>query len=227
MWRFNINWILWFICGLFIVLSLKAGISIINPQPGFETKNDLIKRFSIPLKKKTAPIKRDKYISILANRFLGGAVPFTGKKPRRKTGFQAVYVLKGTIIHSDPNKSFAFIEVPGIEGEKAYSLGDDVHGAKLIKIRNNSVDLLRGKQLIRLEVSFEEYPKKPVLKKPKQKPRDFDSSFLQNLPPQVKEFLKNLPKDKRDRILSLPPAQKLRILRKIIKRQNKKFEKNK
>ncbi len=74
----------------------------------------------------------------------------------KPTGMSAVYVLRGILAHSDPTRSRAFIEIPGVSEQRAYGCGDDAHGSKVVSIAKDTVLLRRGEEDITLTVRFED-----------------------------------------------------------------------
>ena len=167
-------------------------------------------------------VKEDDYLTIQANRFCGASSPWTPRRGKARTGYQAVYLLRGTAIHSDPSRSLAFIEVPGVDGQKAYHVGDDVHGAVLSEIRPDSVILKRGEETIELDLSYEDLTtgrreRAGTAGRPKASPGGIES-----LPrDQVQALLRGMPSVRRRKIMSLPPAQRLRVLRNLLRKSRR------
>ncbi len=101
----------------------------------------------------------DDYVAIKPDRFCGMASEPT-VAPRtntsiRPTGMQAVYILRGTLIHSNPALSRAFIDVPGVSAQQAYHTGEEVQGAKILSIKNSSVALKKGEDVIELAMNID------------------------------------------------------------------------
>ncbi len=164
-------------------------------------------------------VKEDDYLTIQANRFCGASSPGIPAGGRRKTGYQAVYLLRGTAIHSDPSRSVAFIEVPGVEGQRTYRVGDDVHGAILSEIHTDSVILKRGGETIELDLSYEDLPlsrkeREGGLERPNP-PRGTGDALPRD---QVRALLRNMNPARRRKIMNLPPAQRLRVLRNLLRK---------
>jgi len=170
-------------------------------------------------------VSLDDYITVLPDRFCGytsGRTPF---KRRKGAGLEAVYVLRGTAIHSDPALSRAFIEVPGVSAQQAYRPGDDVHGARLVRIENDHVEMKKGQQAIRIDVSFD--VDAPV-GFGQQNPGDRSlEEMLKKLPPAARKLMNRATPQQRQHVMNLPPAERMRALRTYLRKQQQAEKKKK
>jgi hypothetical protein len=105
------------------------------------------------------PAKLEDYAAITSERFMSfvptpPASPGAGQP--RPGGAGAAYVLRGVVFHSNPALSRAFIEIPGVEEERAYKIGDTVHGMSIDAIGERSVRIARNDQVYTLELRFDD-----------------------------------------------------------------------
>lgn len=156
-----------------------------------------------------------------------------------------VYVLRGTLAHSDASRSVAFIEVPGLERQKAYRVGEVVHGAEVVAIRSDEVDMRRGESIIRLSIDFKdpagyahrsaptsggERPERAsrgeqeregasrrseAMRRARTERSSSPDEFLRRLPRVMREALETMPEGERRRLLELPPTERSRALREL------------
>jgi hypothetical protein len=111
-----------------------------------------------------AQAKLEDYAAIKPECFLTPPPPPPPEQPRteqpqeaqKPAGPAAAYVLKGALCHTNPVHSRAFIEVPGVEEERAYKIGDIVNGATIVAIGDRTVTCARGETKFTLNVNFED-----------------------------------------------------------------------
>lgn len=151
---------------------------------------------------------------------------FCGKPPVKRVkggpvitkpaeGPKATFVLKGTMIHSDPSLSSAFIEIKGTLGQKAYFPGDLVGEARLLKIERDFVEIEFHENIVRIDVSEEVV----ALSKPEGESPDLTPKWLDRLSPDYKEIWRNIDEAKRRELLNLPPKKRRKRIWKIFEKK--------
>jgi hypothetical protein len=111
-----------------------------------------------------AQAKSEDYAGIKSDRFMNPPPPPSEssrveKQPLEQSGQggpNAAYVLKGTLCHSNPVYSRAFIEITGVEEERAYKIGDVANGATIVAIGERTADCTRGATAFTLVVHFDD-----------------------------------------------------------------------
>lgn len=150
--------------GLVLLLLAWTGeglFALIDGEGTLKKKSGVFQR--VPATSGLAPQTEslDDYVAIKPDRFCGlenekPATPRESSFKIRKTGFQAVYILRGTLVHSNPALSRAFIEVPGVSAQQAFHAGEEVHGAKILTIEKDRVALQKSDEIIRLAMNIDQ-----------------------------------------------------------------------
>jgi len=157
-----------------------------------------------------------------------------GEEPR------PVYILRGTLIHSNPALSWAFIEMPGVREQRGYRIGETIDNAEIVAIDDEEIRLRRGDEEITVMVSFSEdgrsaqrveavpQPNSPTAANPAPAPSPPPQAA--SPPPQTapqapaqegqeggtqrfQRFLDRLSPEEREKFLSLPEDQRMEFLR--------------
>ncbi len=208
--------------GLAALPGLLAFLSLVDLMAGkgpVAGKRELFKAIRFKRETSRPAARADDYLTIQANRFCGASSPWTPPGGKPKSGYRAVYLLRGTAIHSDPSRSLAFIEVPGVDGQKAYRVGDDVHGALLREIHPDSVVLSRGGESIEVDLCYRDLlPRKGRTGLPGREGRRGRGEALPLSGAEVDALLGRMDPARRKKILLLPPARRLRVLRNLLRK---------
>jgi hypothetical protein len=147
-------------------------------------------------------------------------------RPTPATDVSTVYVLRGTILHSNPALSRAFIEVPGVSEQTVYQCGDNVHGAMLVSIGADRVALRRGAETMELTVSFDEEVRQgfrhPTASREEGRTLATEGEDLQEavkqLHPVYRDAMMRATPEEQQRLLRMSPSERMRALRVIMKR---------
>lgn len=193
-----------------------------------ERKKDLFKN-PLPSTKHhaTGKVSLDDYVTVRPDRFCGYT---PSGKPIQKTegsGKEAVYVLKGVTIHSNPALSSAFIEIPGVEKQAAYYPGDDVHGASLVRIAPEFVELEVDGELRKIEMVEEtgisdlsSNRNIPQGATPAEIDKKIDQLLVQvprEMRGKLKMLIQSAPMEQKMEFLNLPPGERKKKIREFIK----------
>jgi type II secretory pathway component PulC len=165
---------------------------------------------------KKGRVSLDDYKAIRPDRFCGR--PTVSGPVRRKGGAakETVFVLRGTAIHTDPARSYAFIEVPGADGQHACRVGEEVHGARLMLIERDFVEIEYLGKTVTVEVTEEEEPRGS-----RDAEADDAEKWARKLPPEVKRrIMESMSPGERRKWKRMSPNEK----RKLIKEFRKRFE---
>jgi len=135
------------------VVSFAAGTG----TPAFPRSKEVFKKIPLAAGAPETGAAGDRYIAIKPDRFCGRNEYAAPIVKQEGTGIRAVYVLRGTLIHSNAKLSRAFIEIPGVSGQQAYCIGDSVHGAVVVDIKPGLVTLKRGEETVNLTVSYQDH----------------------------------------------------------------------
>ncbi len=135
------------------------------PGPNTARSMELLKDVPTSTSVIAAKAKIEDYAAIKSDRFMNPPPPPPPEQPRVEQpaqshppqgGPNAAYVLKGTLCHSNPALSRAFIEVTGVEDERAYRIGDVINGAKIVAIGERTAVCSRGEGSFTLAVRFDD-----------------------------------------------------------------------
>ncbi len=147
---------------LFCIAAVTIA-GVVFPGTAASGPNELLKDIRPNASPTAAQAKLEDYVAIKPDRFMSFPPPQpaqpTAEQPQEQSppsGVSAVYVLRGVMYHSTPALSRAFIEIPGVEEERAYRIGDTVHGASVGAIGERSVDIVRNDQTYTLTVRFDD-----------------------------------------------------------------------
>jgi len=156
-----------------------------------------------------------------------GAPAPRGEEPR------PLYILRGTLIHSNPALSWAFIEMPGVREQRGYRVGETIDNAEIVAIDDEEIRLRRGDEEITVTVSFSDdgrspqrveavpQPNPPTAANPAPPPSPPPQAAPQSPPQEGQEggaqrfqrFLDRLSPEDREKFLSLPEDQRMEFLR--------------
>ena len=219
--------------GLALLLGALAFLALLDllfpPRPEGMDRSLLA---PIPRVKGAGPGKESlqDYAAIQPGCFLGTVPDLPPRGRRARPGpvpARKLFVLRGTMIHSDPARSCAFIDLPGKEGQQAFFPGDSVQGAKLIEVAADHVLLRKGEQTIKLEVSLEEEapkgfgpPGQP--RSPGEGGQEVTVENLLERYPQIRPFWEGATAKEKDRIrraLKFPPDRRNKVIRAILLRK--------
>ena len=211
---------------LFFALAVLPGIpaffslaGLLAGEDPLPRKAGLFRKIRFKVENGRPSVKEDDFLTIQADRFCGASSPWNPRPGKVRVGYQAVYLLRGTAIHSDPSRSRAFIEVPGVEEQRAYKVGEDVHGAVLEEIHPDSVILKRGTETIQLDLSYEDFlPTGSRSRRGNVPAAGGGEGELPGSGDLVRKLLQGMDPGRRKKILGLPPAQRLRILRNLLRK---------
>lgn len=147
-------------------LATSSAVRLAQGGSGIEKNTEVFRRISGSAPQIATEITLERYAPIRPDLFCGPPPPpppQTAFEPAAAapetpvvTSVQMAYVLKGTLNHSNPALSRAFIEIPGVEDERAYRIGEMVHGAQIVSISDKAAELRRGDESLYLRVSFED-----------------------------------------------------------------------
>ncbi len=206
--------------GIAVVLAVLTANSLLDlvfaaPQDG--KSRGVFRKPTGSSSRLNGRVSLDDYITILPDRFCG-QTRWRAPVKRGKGGLESVYVLRGIAVHSNPILSRAFIEVPGVEGQQAYRTGDAVHGAMLIRIDREQVELKKGTQTLTLKVSFED--EKPAgfnAAAPGTRTQSFEAEIAK-LPAAARRALNRATPQQRKQFMALPPAERTKALRRYLRK---------
>ncbi len=206
---------------LFTGLTAWGFMDFVFPAPPPKRVAGLFANPLPKIKQKTGrKVDLSEYDTIRADRFSGFTAQGEPIKKMPGKGKEAVFRLRGTAIHSNPALSSAFLEVPGVDGQKAYYPGEKVHSAELIRIDQDYVELKVGDKTVKLEVFEDEEPAPRGQHKPGHRPPGALAmpKWMQKLPPEVKKYWDMVPPDKKAEFLKLPKEQQRELMKKAIKK---------
>ncbi len=146
--------------------------------------------------------------------------------------------LRGTAVSSDKARSFAIVDLLQEKESRTVRVGDEIVGARVLQISENSILLLMEEEEITLPLNAtEEYgtaAKKAEKKKP-DTPQKGDKPWRERfgkpgrngIPPEVEEYVKTLPPEIQKMWNQATPEQKKRYIQKFMERQKKGKKNNK
>ena len=144
-------------------LATSSAVRLAQGGAGIEKNAEAFRRVSGAAPRLAEEVTLEEYAPIRPDLFVGPPPPQPSAPPPAPgeapvatvvTDVQMTYVLKGTLIHSNPALSRAFIEIPGVEEERAYRIGYMVHGARVVSISDKAAELRRGEESLYLTVNF-------------------------------------------------------------------------
>ncbi len=227
--------------GLFCIAAVTVAGAVF-PGTAASGPNELLRDLRPNASPAAAQAKIEDYVAIKPDRFMSFPPPQpaqpSAEQPREQpppSGVSAAYVLRGVMYHSTPALSRAFIEIPGVEEERAYKIGDTVHGAAISAIGERSVAIVRNEQTYTLTVRFDDLGSAPQ-PAPQSQPqnagnreerrdrpqgrvenreerRDRPQGAVQGAAQGRPDALENLPQRVRERLQSLDPQERERFLR--------------
>ena len=211
----RLSLVLYGIAAVLAVLTANGLLDLVFAGPPDGKSRGVFRKTGGSSSRLNGRVSLDDYITILPDRFCG-QTRWRAPVKRGKGGLESVYVLRGIAIHSNPVLSRAFIEVPGVEGQQAYRTGDDVHGARLVRIENEHVELRKGTRTLTLKVSFED--ERPVGFKaaaPGARVRSFEA-VIAKMAPAARKVLNRATPRQRKQFMALPPAERTKALRRYL-----------
>lgn len=147
---------------LFCIAAVTIA-GIVLPGEAASRSNELLKDIRPNASPAAVQPALEDYVAVKPDRFMSFPPPQpaqpSAEQPQEQpppSGVAAAYVLRGVMYHSTPALSRAFIEIPGVEEEHAYKIGDTVHGATISAIGERSIDILRSDRIYTLVVRFDD-----------------------------------------------------------------------
>ncbi len=219
----------------FAVLGANSILSLAMPRSPVVKRSSLLKtKIRGTPDAETGKVDIDDYVGIRPESFCGltNNVRVYTQQTRQErqytpaTNSSTVYVLRGTILHSNPSLSRAFIEVPGASEQTVYQCGDSIHGAMLVSIGADSVELRRGEETMELTVSFEEEVRQGFQSPPPSRDdrgnlatqhNDLEEA-VKGMHPAYREALRRATPEEQQRLMQMPPPERMKALRIIMKR---------
>ncbi|MBN1421385.1 MAG: hypothetical protein JXP34_21610 [Planctomycetes bacterium] len=230
---------------LFAVLAVDRVAGLVLGRPAEPRRLDLLKEIRTVTESGARESTIEDYETVRADRFLRPVPPpppsssfssspsapsptSSGEAPR------PIYILRGTLIHSNPALSWAFIEIPGVREQQGYRLGDTIDNAQIVSIEDEEIRLRRGDEEITVTVSFTEDGRSEqrveAARTEERRPEPRPEPSTSSPPPQVssqespraggprssqgfQRFLDRLSPEDRETFLSLPQDQRMEFIR--------------
>jgi hypothetical protein len=226
----KISLLLYAIAVALAALVADGAIRLASATRAVPRNRELFAKIYGPARTDAGTVTAEDYAAIQPDLFCAReARPPAPVEPRRyipTSGRRSAFVLRGTLIHTNPALSRAFIEIPGMSEQQAYRLGDTVGGAEIIAIEDDTAELRRGDEIITIQVSFGEQSPQSFLTPAgaaSSSAAPMDPAALQEamrrLPRSIQEVLQRVEPQERNRILQLEPSERMRALRDLMRAQ--------
>jgi hypothetical protein len=164
------------------------------------------------------------FAAIRADKFCGPGAEGLNSTLGGDAGFR----VRGVIVHSDPARSLAFIEVLGEAEQTTARAGDSVKGAKILAIDPNFVEFEIAGKPVRINLyEVEESVPPPPAAPPGVVPPPVAGAapvpeFLNTLPPAARDLWVKATPEQRDQFMKMSPEEQKKAVRQMLKKNRPK-----